>query len=112
MNGLRWLIGILTAAAALGTIVIAVIGGGFRRSFGGSDNSAAIIGGVVIFAALVIASVIWPERRALMHIVALLMLTLCIACVAIARQTMFTAMVGLLYAATWLALYYRTVWQR
>lgn len=112
MNGLRWTIGIVTAVAALGTIVIAVIAGGFRRSFTGSDNSAPLIAGVVIFAALVIASVAWPERRALMHIVALVMLGLCIACVAVARQTVFVATVGILYAASWLTFYYRAVWQR
>lgn len=112
MHGLRWLIGIVTALAALGTVALATMGGSFRRSFGASDNSPAIIAAVVVFAALTLASLAWPERRALMHLVALLMLALCVACIVLARQTVFVATVGILYAASWLILYYRTVWQR
>jgi hypothetical protein len=111
MIGLRWTIGVLTAAAALGTVALAVVGGGFRRSFGASDNSTAIIAGVVIFASLTLASVVWPERRTLMHVVALLMLALLVTC-ATRAPTLFIATVGILYAAAWLVLYYRAVWQR
>ena len=112
MTGLRWTIGIVTAVVALGTVALATIGGGFRRSFGASDNSAAIIAAIVIFAALTIASVAWPERRALMHVVALLMIGLCAACIVLARQTLFVATVGIVYVASWLMVYYRMVWQR
>ena len=112
MNGLRWTVGIVTAVAALGTIALASVGGGFRRSFGASDNSAAIIAAVLIFAALAVASVLWPDRRTLLHMVAFLMLALCIACVLLARHAIFVATVGLLYAGTWLIFYYRSVWQR
>ena len=112
MNGVRWAIGLVTTVAALGTVALAVLGGGFRRSFGASDNSAPIIAGVLIFAALAVASVVWPDRRTLLHVVAVLMLALAIACVFIARQTIFVAMAGLLYAGAWLVFYYRSVWQR
>jgi hypothetical protein len=111
MNGLRWTIGVITAVVALGTVALAAVGGGFRRSFGASDNSAIIIAGVVIFAALTIASLVWPERRALMHVVALLMLAMCIA-VAVARPTVFITTIGVLYSAAWLAFYYHAVWAR
>ena len=112
MTALRWSIGIITVLTTLGIVPLAAMGGGFRRSFGASDNSVAIIAGVAICAVLVVASVVWPERRALMHVVAVLMLALCVACVLLARQTAFVATVGVLYAASWLILYYRTVWQR
>ena len=112
MNGLRWTIGIVTAVVALGTVALATMGSGFRRSFGASDSSAAIIAGVLIFAALAVASVVWPERRTLMHVVAVLMVVLTIGCIFIARQTIFVATIGLLYAGAWLAFYYRAVWQR
>ena len=112
MNALRWTIGIVTAILALGTVALAVVGGGFRRSFGASDNSAAIIAGVVIFAALVVASVVWPDRRTLMHIVAALMLALCIVLITLVRQTVFIPTVGTTYAVSWLIFYYRMVWER
>ena len=112
MLGFRWTIGIFTTVVALGVMMLATIGGGFRRSFGVSDNSAAIIAGVLLFAALALASVIWPERRPLMHVVAVLMLALCIALIMLVRQTVFIPTVGTMYAVSWLIFYYRTVWER
>ena len=112
MTALRWIVGLVTTLAALGTAALVIIGGGFRRSFGASDNSATLVALTVVLAGLIIASVVWPERRVLMHIVAVLMIGLCIACVFLARQTVFVATIGVMYAATWLIFYYRTVWQR
>ena len=112
MHGFRWTFGIVTAVTALGMVVVAVIAGGFRRSFTGSDNSAPVTAVTLIFAGLAVASVVWPDRRTLMHVVAVLMLALCIGCIVIARQTIFVATVGVLYAVAWLTFYYRSVWQR
>ena len=112
MIALRWIIGLVTVIVALGAIALNVIGGGFRRSFGASDNSPLVIVVTLIVTGLVIASVVWPERRGLMHIVAILMVGLCIGCVFLARETVFVATIGALYAAAWLTLYYRSVWQR
>ena len=107
---LRWILGIVMAVASIAFIAIAVIGGGFRRSFTGSDNAALFVVAAVVCGGLVMASLIWPERRLLMHVVAVLMLGLCIACVFVTRETMFVASIGLLYAIGWFAFYYRTVW--
>jgi len=112
MTGLRWLIGIVTSLVALGAVILTFMGGGFRRSFGASDNSAVIVAVVVLFAGVVVASVVWPDRRPLMHVGAVAMLGLCVACVFVARQTVFVATVGVFYAAMWFILYYRTIWQR
>lgn len=107
---LRWILGIVIAVASIGFIAIAVIGGGFRRSFTGSDNAALFVVAALVCTGLVMASLVWQERRMLMHVVAVLMLGLCIACVFVARETMFVASLGVLYAVGWFAFYYRTVW--
>ena len=109
MTGLRWTLGLITALVSAGMLAIAIIGGGFRKSFGASDNSVVEVI-IVLAAGLILASLVWPDRRALMHIVAVLMVALCIGCAFIARQAMFTAVLGVLYAGAWLAFYYRSVW--
>jgi hypothetical protein len=110
MSGLRWTLGLITAIAAAGFLVLAIIGGGFRRSFGASDNSGLWVTIIVTSSALVLASLLWPDKRVLMHIVAALMVGLCILCAFIARESAGTAAMGALYAVAWLTFYYRTVW--
>ena len=110
MNALRWTIGIITTLVAGGVLAIAVIGGNFRRSFGASDNAPWLLFGPPLVAALILASVVWPERRVLLHVVAVIMIALCIGCAFIARETISTALFGWCFAGLWFAYYYRTVW--
>ncbi|HUQ83878.1 MAG TPA: hypothetical protein VM076_22200 [Gemmatimonadaceae bacterium] len=111
MNTLRWTIGIITALLAAGWVALDVVGTGFRRSFGASDTSPLLSIVPVVVALLVIASVAWPERRLLLHVVAVVMLALAVGCVFLARETVFVATVGLAYAGLWLLFYYRAVWR-
>lgn len=110
MNALRWTIGLVTTLVAAGWILLNVIGGGFRRSFGASDNSAVLVPIGLIAAALIMASIIWPEQRSLMHVVALVMLGLLVASVALMRDTVFIGSLALCYVIAWFVFYYRTVW--
>ena len=109
MQGLRWTLGILTLIATGGWVTLAIIGGGFRRSFGASDNGQWMIVVPVLVAALVIASLLAPERRALLHGVAVIMVLLMIGCLVIARETAFVATLGIVYALGWLTYYYRVL---
>lgn len=109
MLGLRWTLGVVTAIIACGWVALAIGGGGFRRSFGGSGNPAWMIGLPVLVGALVIASLLWPERRTLLHVVAVVVLLMVVGSVAVARESAFVAAVGVLYALAWLSFYYRTV---
>lgn len=111
MNTLRWTIGIITTLLAAAWIALDVIGSGFRRSFGASATSPLLSIGPIVAALLVIASVGWPERRVLVHIVAVVMLALCIGCLYLARETAFVATLGLAYAGLWFLYYYRAVWR-
>ena len=109
MSSLRWTLGIVAALFTAAIIAIAVIGGGFRRSFGAPDNSPLIESIILLAAGLVFASLLWPDRRMLMHTVAVLMAALCIGCAFIARETIFTATMGWSYAAGWFVFYYRSL---
>ena len=110
MMTLRWTLGLLMALATAGWFAIVIIGGGFRRSFGASDASVlpAIVG--VVVPVLVVASLVAPERRALLHVVAVLMVALAIMCLVLMRETVFVGSLGVLYAIAWLTFYYRAVW--
>jgi hypothetical protein len=108
MLGLRWTLGIVTALVTLMILAIAVVGGGFRRSFGASHNPIPTVLTLVV-STLVLASLVWPEQRALMHLVAVLMLALVAGSLFLMRESLGTAMLGVAYAAAWLSLYYRLV---
>ena len=107
--GLRWTIGIVTALVAAMWVALAVLGDGFRRSFGASENAPWMFFAPIVVGALVIASVMSPERRTLLHVVAVLMVALCLGSLWLARETMFVATMGVLYTGMWLTYYWRTV---
>jgi len=106
MIGFRWTLGIVTALVTAGLLAIAVIGGGFRRSFGASDSPMPI---VITLAAsgLVLASLVWPGQRVIVHLVALLMVGLAVGSIVVARKDFATAAFGVVYAAAWLSYYVR-----
>jgi hypothetical protein len=103
------MLGVLVALALSGHMTLAVIGGGFRRSFGASATSPLVIAVPIIGGMLIIASLIWPDRRPLLHLTAVLVAALVVGCVLIARETQFVAGLGMLVAAAWLWFYYRTL---
>jgi hypothetical protein len=110
MMTLRWTLGLVTTVVAIGWVALAIAGSGFRRSFGASGNPAWLIVIPVVVGLLVVASVVWPERRALLHVAALCMASLGVGCVFLARETVFVAALGVCYALTWFAFYYRAAW--
>ena len=110
MNGLRWTLGVVTTLVAVGWVALAIVGSGFRQSFGGSENPPWLVLAPIVIGVLVGASLVWPERRMLLHVVAVLMVALCIGCAFLAREAMFVATLGILYAVGWLTFYYRAVW--
>ena len=106
MLGLRWTLGIAIAIAALALLGLAIIGGSFRRSFGASDNGFMTLLPVLV-GAVVVASLLWPERRPLLHAVAVLMVGLVMGAVFIARHASVVASLAIVYASAWLFFYFR-----
>ena len=110
MAGLRWILGLATGAFAVGWLFLVTAGDRFRGSLGASQN--AWWKGVlpVVVAAVLLAGLIWPERRALLHVGAIAAGGVLIASIYIARETVFVASLGVLYSAAWLYVYYRSAW--
>jgi hypothetical protein len=108
MLGLRWTLGFATALAALILFGLALVGGNFRRSFGASDSGIMTVLPVLV-GAVVMASLLWPERRPLVHAVAVLMIGILMGAVFIARHAAVAATLAIVYASAWLVFYVRLV---
>ena len=109
MLGLRWTLGVAAALAAGGWAALAAAGSGFRGSFGASANPAWVVALPLLAGGVVVASLVWPERRALLHAAAAVVLLLVAGCAAVARETLVVAGLGMLYAAGWLWFYARAL---
>ena len=107
---LRWILGLVLTIASAGFVALMVIAGGFRRSFGASDKGTPFVILALVCAAVILASLVWPERRVLMHVAAVVMAAFCVGLVFLARDTASTALLGAIYAAAWFTYYYRVVW--
>ena len=108
MLGLRWTLSIVTVIVALGLVALAIVGGGFRRSFGASDNGVMTALPVLV-GAMIVASLLWPQLRPLLHGVAVLMVGIVMGAVFISRQASVVASLAIVYASAWLFFYYRQV---
>ena len=106
MLGLRWTLGIVTVLVSAMLLAIAIVGGGFRRSFGASDNPLPTVL-TLAASALVLASLVWPEQRVLLHVVAVLMAAIAVGSLFLMREALVTAVLGAAYAAAWLSFYFR-----
>ena len=106
MLRLRWALGIATALAALTLFGLALVGGNFRRSFGASDSGIMTVLPVLV-GAVVMASLLWPDRRPLLHAVAMLMIGVLMGAVFIARHAAVAATLAIAYASAWLVFYVR-----
>jgi hypothetical protein len=112
MNGLRWILGIAAGVFAVGWVALSAWSNGFRGSFGASANP--LWKGVlpVAVALLLLAGLIWPDRRLLLHAGALAATGLLALSLYLSRETMFVAGLGVLYAVGWLFLYYQAAWKQ
>ena len=107
MTGLRWFLGITAGVIAAGWLLLTVAGNSFRGSFGASENSALKTIAPTAIALLLLAALIWPERRLLLYLGGLAAVGILIASLFLARATVFVAGCGVIYTSAWLYFYYR-----
>jgi amino acid permease len=105
------MLGVIAALFAVGWVALMAVADSFRRSFGASPKGALVGVLPVVVAVVVLASLCWPGSRALLHVTAVLVAALVVACVLLARAAPFVATLGLAYAAAWLAFYWRAAWR-
>lgn len=102
MMALRWLLGIATVGVLAGLVVLAVVARGFRRSFGASPTNVLLVVLPVAALVLLLAGVLWPEQRVLLHVGAVAAIGLIALCFA---EMSTIATVGIAYCALWLVYY-------
>jgi hypothetical protein len=108
--GLRWTIGIIAAVVGVGFFLLATAGSAFRASFGGSDQGPWVDLAPLLVAFLIVATVLWPDRRVLLHVTAILMAALVIGSGFLMKETVFIGSCGVVFGACWFLFYYRAIW--
>lgn len=81
MPGLRWFLGLILVVVGGGFAALSVIGSGFRKSFGASPASTLVTVVPVIAILLLLAGLISPANRILLHagaIAAIVMIGVCV----------------------------------
>ena len=109
MNALRWLLGIIAALLGGGWLLLALWGQSFRRSFGASDLGPLVVIAVPALMLLVLAAVLWPGQRGLLHVTSAAMAVAAIALVHGLGEMGFAGLMGLAFCAAWFAFYGLTI---
>lgn len=108
MTALRWLLGLSTGGVLFGTIVLTVVAANFRKSFGASPTSPLVVALPYLALAIMLAGVLFPGQRWVLHVGALTAAILAITCVV---QMSGISLVGILYSGLWLVYYGFAAWR-
>jgi hypothetical protein len=112
MNALRWFLASITALVTIGFVVLLVVADGFRRSFGASENGPLIVVLPLTVMLLLLASLLLPGQRVLLHVAAAVALVLVGCSVWVLGESAFVGSMGLLYSGLWWAWYWHAAWQQ
>jgi hypothetical protein len=108
MQALRWSLGVVSLLAGIGWLALGVLGNSFRGSFGASPVDLVTRVGPVIVMALVLASVLMPGNKALLHVTAVIVAAACVGGVMVLRESVFVGTTCLAYGAAWFVFYARS----
>jgi len=106
---LRWTLGIAAALGTVGWLLLVMAASDFRRSFGASPVDAARAALLPIVMALVLASVLFPASRGLLHVTAGVLALGAAGCLLLLKEAPFVATMGLAFLALWFLYYWRSV---
>lgn len=112
MNTLRWILGAVLVLVGGGFVVLSVIGGGFRKSFGASPVGPLVTLLPLLGMALLLAGLVWPSARLLLHAgagAAVVLTGLCVWQIVAESATILIA--AILYLALWLVFYWQAAWR-
>ncbi len=107
---LRWILGIVTALVGGGWLALVVLADGFRRSFGASENGPLIAIGPMLVAALLLASLVAPGQRFLLHSTAVVVVAMALGSLWLLTESTGLGVSGLLYCGLWFLFYWRAGW--
>lgn len=110
MNALRWVLAAVTATVTVGFLVLLAWADGFRRSFGASANGPLVAGAPLGAMLVVLASLLLPGSRPLLHVTAAAVLALAASSAWLLREAPFLGGTGLLFSALWSLWYWHAAW--
>lgn len=109
-QALRWILGLLAVGVGAGLVALAVIGRSFRSSFGASPVALLPqFGPLLLLLLLVLASVVWPGNRLLLHLTAAAVAVAGVGLVFVLRESGFVGSAGLAFCAAWFVFYARSL---
>ena len=112
MTALRWFLGITLSLLLGGYLFLFMVSNSFRRSFGASANNPLLAILPIAFGLLLLAGIIWPANRILMHIAAgaaVGWLGFCIY--EMIKEGAPSILLGILYGILWLVFYWLATWR-
>jgi phosphatidylglycerophosphate synthase len=109
MNTLRIILIVVTSLVALSWIALLTMANGFRRSFGASENAAWKLVLPVAVLTLLLASLLAPNHRWLLHVSAVVVVALVAGCSWLWRESPAMSVLGLSYCALWFVFYRNTI---
>lgn len=112
MTTLRWILGIPTALAAGGWLLLAAWGNSFRRSWGASENSGLTVFAPFVAMAALLASLIFPQQRLLLHAVAAGVALLVAESLLLVPRASGLGVSLLVYCSLWLCYYGLAAWSQ
>lgn len=111
MTALRWILGVIAAVFAGGFVFLVLVTNGFRRSFGASEHGPLFIGLPVVALALLLAALVVPACKPLLHLAAVAAAGLVAFCVWQIRAEGEGLWFALVYLAAWFVYYWLAAWR-
>lgn len=91
--------------------MLSVVASGFRKSFGASDTNPIITILPLVAAAVLLAGLIMPSNKALLHAGAVAAVGLIGVCIwQMIAESATVTWFGIAYLIAWLVFYYRAAW--
>lgn len=107
MTALRWILGLIAAFFGGGFVFLVVLSNSFRKSFGASEHGPLFLGLPVIALGLLLAAIIFPASKPLLHLAAVAAFGLIVFCL---WQIFGHGEVPLWYAVTYLVAWFVYYW--
>ncbi len=112
MNALRWILGTVGLLFGGGFFILAIIGNSFRKSFGASDNHPLLITLPLLGIALLLAAILLPANKPLLHAAAVAAIGLVGFCFwQIIRESAVPLWFVIAYLAAWFVYYWHAAWR-
>jgi len=112
VNALRWILGGLIVLLGGGFIVLNLVAGGFRKSFGASEVNPLITLLPLVAMALLLAGLIFPASKPLLHAGAVAAVALIVFCVwQFIAESATVVWFAIAYLLVWLAFYWCAAWR-